>query len=76
MFREGKAEGAPVPERESVVILSDRSREIICLFKELHRKRQQVDINRQTPLAAPPAPRGRQVSDEKDSPRPIPRRHG
>ena len=37
----------PERERKSVVILSDRSREIIRLFEELHRKRQQVDQQRQ-----------------------------
>ena len=31
----------PERERKSVVILSDRSREIIRLFEELHRRRQQ-----------------------------------
>jgi hypothetical protein len=36
----------PERERKSVVILSDRSREIIRLFEELHRKRQQVDQQR------------------------------
>jgi len=34
-------------QRKRVVILSDRSREIIRLFEELHRKRQQVDQQRQ-----------------------------
>jgi len=37
----------PERQRKSVVILSDRSREIIRLFEELHRKRQQVDRQRQ-----------------------------
>jgi hypothetical protein len=37
----------PERQRQSVVILSDRSREIIQLFEELHRKRQQVDQQRQ-----------------------------
>jgi hypothetical protein len=37
----------PERQRKSVVILSDRSREIIRLFEELHRKRQQVDQQRQ-----------------------------
>ena len=36
----------PERQRKSVVILSDRSREIIRLFEELHRKRQQVDQQR------------------------------
>jgi hypothetical protein len=37
----------PERQRKSVVILSDRSREIIRLFEELHRKRQQVEQERQ-----------------------------
>ena len=36
----------PERQRKSVVFLSDRSREIIRLFEELHRKRQQVDQQR------------------------------
>jgi hypothetical protein len=44
--KDGSAE-KPERQRKSVVILSDRSREIIRLFEELHRKRQQVDRQRQ-----------------------------
>jgi hypothetical protein len=39
----------PERQRKSVVILSDRSREIIRLFEELHRKRQQLEQQRQPP---------------------------
>ena len=44
-----KDQSAEKPERprKSVVILSDRSREIIRLFEELHRKRQQLEQQRQ-----------------------------
>jgi hypothetical protein len=38
-----KAEEATEGQRKTVVILSDRSREIIRLFEERQRKRQQVE---------------------------------
>jgi len=47
----------PERERKSVVILSDRSREIIRLFEELHRKRQQLEQQRQ------PQPVSRRADD-------------
>jgi hypothetical protein len=37
----------PERQRKSVVILSDRSCEIIRLFEDLHSRRQQVDQQRQ-----------------------------
>ena len=40
-------ENAPERQRKSVVILSERSREIIRLFEQLHSRRQQVDHDRQ-----------------------------
>jgi hypothetical protein len=43
-----KAEEARAGERKIVIILSDRSREIIRLFEERQRKRQQADQNRQS----------------------------
>lgn len=36
----------PDRQRQIVIILSDRSREIIRLFEELHRKRKQTQIGR------------------------------
>ena len=45
----------PERERKSVVILSDRSREIIRLFEELHRKRQQLEQQRQPQPVSPRA---------------------
>ena len=46
-----KAEEASEVQRKRVVILSDRSREIIRLFEELERKRHQVsDSLAATPL--------------------------
>ena len=52
-----KDQGAEKPPRKSVVILSDRSREIIRLFEELHRKRQQLEQQRQ------PQPVSRRADD-------------
>jgi len=40
-----KAEEASEVQRKSVVILSDRSREIIRLFEERERKRHQAEQN-------------------------------
>ena len=43
----------PDRQREIVIILSDRSREIIRLFEELHRKRKQAQIGEDAPAAHP-----------------------
>lgn len=42
----GNAEEASERQHRSIVILSDRSREIIRLFEELQRKRQQAGQGR------------------------------
>jgi len=42
-YMDGKAEEATEGQRKTVVILSDRSREIIRLFEERQRQRQQVE---------------------------------
>jgi hypothetical protein len=41
----------PDRQRQIVIILSDRSREIIRLFEELHRKRKQTQIGKDAPAA-------------------------
>jgi hypothetical protein len=56
-FEKDRSAGKPERQRKGVVILSDRSREIIRLFEELHRKRQQVDQQRQ------PQPVSRRAGD-------------
>jgi hypothetical protein len=54
-----KVEQASQGQRKTVVILSDRSREIIRLFEERQRKRQQAEPTRQPPSVSqlPDAPR-------------------